>query len=487
MKKRTHGARSELGIALIVVLISILLLSTLVAGIIFVTQTQVWTSYNYRLTTQARYAAEAGIQRTMNWIVNSYTAPSTFTSYDTTKYPVQSTANSQPVVLSALSGTSSNYPVSTVQTQYNTALSSQSVSGIPNATFSTTATLLRMTPGSVVSWLAAAGAGVPQTWQITSVGSIGAVGNILGNATVQLQATYERTGTPIFGYALETTGTGCGTVNISSSSYIDSFNSSQGTYTATHQASGGNVATNGNMTLSGSAKIQGNFSAPNTNTGACPGNGITSSSSASPIDTGVTTLSKSLSPANPLVPSPTPPTTTQSISGTCGTISGCTKVGTTISLSPSSTYGNLSVSGATTVHLTAGTYNMNSLALSGASQLVLDSTPVILNMAGGTGASSAVNFSGGTISNATGIASNFAILYAGSLPIALSGGTANYGVVYAPNSAINMSGSAPWYGAFVSKSYVSSGGSLLHYDLALNSSMLTMGSFAPINFSWNKF
>src|ERR1700683_3511607 len=197
MKKRTHGARSELGIALIVVLISILLLSTLVAGITFVTQTQVWTSYNYRLTTQARYAAEAGIQRTMNWIVNSYTSPSTFTSYDTTKYPVQSTANSQPVVLSALSGTSSNYPVSTVQTQYNTALSSQSVSGIPNATFSTTATLLRMTPGSVISWLAAAGAGVPQTWQITSVGSIGAVGNILGNATVQLQATYERTGTPI--------------------------------------------------------------------------------------------------------------------------------------------------------------------------------------------------------------------------------------------------------------------------------------------------
>jgi hypothetical protein len=86
-----------------------------------------------------------------------------------------------------------------------------------------------------------------------------------------------------------------------------------------------------------------------------------------------------------------------------------------------------------------------------------------------------------------GIASNFTILYAGSLPITLSGATANYGVVYAPNSAVNISGSAPWYAAFVSKSYVSSGGSMFHYDLALNNSMLTMGSFVPVSFSWNKF
>jgi hypothetical protein len=150
-------------------------------------------------------------------------------------------------------------------------------------------------------------------------------------------------------------------------------------------------------------------------------------------------------------------------------------------------YGNLTVSGGNTVHLTAGTYNMNSLTLSGGSQLVLDSTPVTLNLAGGTGASNAINLSGGTVSNTTGIASNFTIVYAGSLPSTLSGGTNSYGVFYAPNSAVTMSGSSPWYGAIVSNSYISSNGSAIHYDVALQSSLFNVGAYYPVSFSWSKF
>src|SRR5438552_11876407 len=179
-------AKPDCGVALLVVLIAILVLTALAAGIVLVTQTQVLASYNYRVATQSRYAAEAGVQRTMNWILNSYTPPSTFTSYDMTQYPVKSSGSS--VVLSATSGVSSNYPDSTQQSAFNTALSSQSVSGISGAAFSTYATLLRMTWCPMISWLSGSAGGVPQTWQITSVGSV--AGN--ESAQVQVVDTYDR-------------------------------------------------------------------------------------------------------------------------------------------------------------------------------------------------------------------------------------------------------------------------------------------------------
>src|SRR5260370_18710813 len=83
----------EGGVALILAMLAILILSVLAASIIFLSQTETMTTLDYRLTTQSRYAAEAGVQRTMNWINNNYTPPTTFTSYDMTKYPVQYSNN----------------------------------------------------------------------------------------------------------------------------------------------------------------------------------------------------------------------------------------------------------------------------------------------------------------------------------------------------------------------------------------------------------
>src|SRR6266481_1916981 len=113
------------GIALITALITLLVLSTLAASIMFLTQAEIKTTYNYKLLTQSRYAAEAGIQRTINWLSNSYTAPTSFASYAVTAYPVQAMSNGQSVVLSGWSGTASNYPDATVQNAFNTALNNQ--------------------------------------------------------------------------------------------------------------------------------------------------------------------------------------------------------------------------------------------------------------------------------------------------------------------------------------------------------------------------
>ena len=71
---------SENGSALIVALLAILVLSVLAATVMFTSQSQTWTSLNYRQTAQARYVAEAGVQATINWLSNStgstaYAAP----------------------------------------------------------------------------------------------------------------------------------------------------------------------------------------------------------------------------------------------------------------------------------------------------------------------------------------------------------------------------------------------------------------------------
>ena len=162
-----------------------------------------------------------------------------------------------------------------------------------------------------------------------------------------------------------------------------------------------------------------------------------------------------------------------------------------MSLSPASTYGNITISGNTQVDLTAGTYNINSLNLSGGgSSLYLPlslSSPVILNIAGSGIATTVLSLSGNSLSNNTGIAANFQVVYAGTATITLAGGANSYGVVYAPNAAINTSGGAAWYGAVVSKTFTDSGGAPVHFDAALLNSLLQVGSFSPINFSWSKF
>ncbi len=124
--------------------------------------------------------------------------------------------------------------------------------------------------------------------------------------------------------------------------------------------------------------------------------------------------------------------------------------------------------------------------MSGNSILVLSSVPVILNFQGASVAK-VLDLSGGTVSNTTGIAADFQIVYAGTAPITLQGGSNSYGVVYAPNAAINTSGGAAWYGAVVSKTFTDSGGAPVHFDAALLNSLLQVGSFSPINFSWSKF
>ena len=65
-------AKREQGVALILVLLAMLVLSVLGAAIVFTARSETFASYNYKLDTQADYLAKAGIQRAINWLRSSH-------------------------------------------------------------------------------------------------------------------------------------------------------------------------------------------------------------------------------------------------------------------------------------------------------------------------------------------------------------------------------------------------------------------------------
>jgi hypothetical protein len=180
---------------------------------------------------------------------------------------------------------------------------------------------------------------------------------------------------------------------------------------------------------------------------------------------GVGSLSRPGNYPAPSMPN-TPPISTQNISGSCGSTAGCTNTGSrTVSLAPGS-YGNLNLSGGAIAHVSAGTYNINSLTLSGNSVLYVDSGPVYLNIAGESlnGSSPALDFSGGTMQNPTQTPANLQFSYIGSQAVNLSGGSGSYATVYAPNAPVNLSGGSDFFGSIIGSIFTNSGGVALHFD-----------------------
>jgi hypothetical protein len=188
------------------------------------------------------------------------------------------------------------------------------------------------------------------------------------------------------------------------------------------------------------------------------------------------------------------PTTSQSVTGTsnlCGDFTdGCTVTSpNSIRLIPGF-YGNISISRSNVVHLTAGPYSINSLNLTGGAQIVIDSGPVVLKLAGQSlGAAPVMAMTGGAvISNSTQSAKDLEILYAGSADIRFTGGAGSYGVVYAPKADVFVNGGSDWFGSIVGRT-VNAGdaGIQFHYDRSLGDDFYIQGEYRPISFNWRKF
>src|SRR5579864_2538401 len=79
------------GMALVMVMILLVVLSVMATSLMFLSQTETWSSLNYRLMTQARYGAEAGVNKAVNYLINNYTPPNTTGSDLLSNYAVHPT------------------------------------------------------------------------------------------------------------------------------------------------------------------------------------------------------------------------------------------------------------------------------------------------------------------------------------------------------------------------------------------------------------
>ena len=410
-------ARDESGVALVLVLLFVLGMSAVGASMMALSQTESLSSENYRLMSQARYGAESGVHRAVNFLLNTYTAPGgasdPLANYNTAVSPV--TYLNQPVVLSSNAGVAATYPAAATRTAFNTAVAGTLAAGATNVQYSAVATLISMR--QVLEYGGGAST-VVQTWRITGTGAIAGV----RNATVDVVSTLEREVVPTHTYAAFATNAGCGALSFSGGVATDSYDSGAMLLVSGHpqtQAMTGDVGTNGNLTEGGGSVINGTLSTPRTGVGNCRSGAVDAltQNGGATLTGGLVQLPQAVAYTPPDPPLPTPPTTNVSIAAnaTCASVgiaSNCAGTGGILTLTPTAgtplVLGNLKLTGGSTLHLNAGTYNVNSVSLAGGASVIIDSGPVIMDVAGASQATP-LDFTGGVVSNGTFLPSNFQI------------------------------------------------------------------------------
>ncbi len=309
------------GVALILVLLAILVLTTLAAAMVFSARSETLASYNYRVGTQAEYIALAGVQRALNFFNSSSYSPvppaTSTTYYAASTYALNPVnlyfSNSTPVtctsscsstgnvVLETSSG-SSLFPPSAatggvnVVTNWVAAMNNQAISDGVGGTgnYTVTATLLEYhTVNNAFFGVPATGCSDAlssngicrqpfEVWQVTSTGTWNSnIGGGVALPTVQVVATISPMFLPFFGNALY----GLCNVTLSGGVCTDSYNSTAGNYGGASpnacvtagtsgtnaQLTGAGVGSNGGVTVNGSANtIGGNVTYANqSSTSSC--------------------------------------------------------------------------------------------------------------------------------------------------------------------------------------------------------------------------
>ena len=505
----SSGRSDERGIALIAAMFMVLLVSVLASSMMFVSRTEALSSLNYKTMSQARYAAESGVHAAANYLLDpaSYTPPTTLATdamafYNRATSPVSLFTNGNPVVLSSVDA-DSNYPVTSVQTAFRDASRGKLSAGFGTASYTASARLLSM---RVILDTMTTQIVTLQTWEITGRGTVDGA----GSAAVEVSAIIERQETPLFKYAAFATYDGCDALTFGGGATTNSYDVRDyaGSGTPTYDNYGGNVGTNGGLTgLGSSTTLHGTLSTPRSGVGNCTGGHITAAdlNGGATVEGGLVQLPQAVNYPNPPAISSMPPTTSFGFSknGGCpGGMARCTansaagNEGATLtpetqlsclcSVPAALVLGDVSVTGGAKLHLNKGTYIVNSLSFAGNSELVLDSGPVIFQVAG-QNSNTPIDFTGGTIANSTYNPAMMQFVYGGTDHIKLTGGTASAALFYAPNSSASFAGGADFFGAVVAKEITDMGGATIHYDRSLDTKGVTIGNPTMSSFSWRSF
>jgi hypothetical protein len=498
---------NEKGVALLVTMILVLALSVMAASAMFLAQSETWSSMNYRLMTQARYGAEAGLHAAANYLIN----PSTgypgigpldpLSAYNINVSPV--TVGGNPVVLSSLSGVSADYPVSAVSDAFALASTGSLNVGPNTVNYTASAQLLYMKQflqcGNAQPLIA-------QLWKLTSHGDISGA----RKAEVEVSALLESHIVPCYNFAAFATSSGCGAINWAGGGPIDSYDSSTASGgTVSVQQYGGNIGSNGNANLAPHTSITGNVSSPEIGVGACSAGDAISGATPQTInqyvldcETSATNcgttyevkLPQSLQVATPVTSYPggvveslLPGSGGTLTPGNCGGAgTGCYgDINNSITLMP---YVNGSA-------CSAATYYINTITLNGNKSLTVGTCPdgsyqpIILNIVDLNNSGAPLTIGGGSVANPSLNPAYLQIQYAGTGQIKIHGGSTASGVVYAPNAPLELDGAnSSWYGAVMCSTLTLNGnGSSIHYDRRLGNNLATLGNWTMDSFTWSKY
>jgi hypothetical protein len=489
---KTNG---EHGIALVLSLFLIAAMSVIAASLMLLSQTETYSSMNYRLMSQARYGAESGVHMATNYILYSYpaTAPGTasdpITNYDITKSPVLCVAGcpalNKPVILSANANQPSNYPVAPVQAAFAAAAAGALPAGNTSVAFAPYAKLISMQRLNVYG----GGLQTIQTWQIVSTGTI-TQGK---TAQAEVSAIIETPKFPATMYAAFATAATCGALDFhGQNTQTDSYDSSKLVAGLPNIAqSGGHVGTNGNLSEGGGADIFGMLSSPRVGIGSCSSGNVDALSTSG----GATVNGHSPPTVDDIIHLPaavTLPAVTVPTGVPTGNVSGNGQTWTNASCAPTAppcSFGDVTVNANSTLTLGAvgavTTINVNSLKLAGNADIQILGT-VILNVVG-AGDASPIEILGNGFANSSYDPSTFQIQYAGTGTVKLTGGSHSVAMIYAPNAAVQTSGNADFYGSVVGATINDTGGMKIHYDRHLSSEFFVVGNAMMSSFSWKKY
>jgi hypothetical protein len=517
---------------LILALLSLLVLSAMAAGIIMTTESEMWTTSNYRQATQARYIAEAGAQQAVNWIqdrgVKGTLLPTGFpTGYNVNVYPLKDNGGNLVILAptQAVNKISANY-TSAQLTDFRNNLGAQTVSSAGvTGNFSAVAQLLnaRNISGTWVT-----------DWKIISQATV-------NNSRVQVvevvsKVEVDDTGGGngfSFDYGVLATGTGCGTIDMGGGQYTNSYNSqgagNVGNPNPTLVGTGGNVASFGNISIHNGAYIYGNAYTPFSGSGAAGTYGISGGPKglngrvgcSSPTnmwavnednsgsEVGCSTTSKTRTcpsnqvtyPLDPtwkdpsVIPEPVMPTVaanTANCTGYAGLCNGGNGDSTngwscSITIPPSTlidgktagggpaNFGKVNFGSCAKITLKPGVYNMDTLYISnGAALAVSPPGPVVMNVMNASGSTTPLKMDGGTVANDGGNPLNISFVYAGNQTVSINAGTNIFSTIYAPHASVSVTGNGGLYGAIVGRTFSFSGSGHVVYDSNLNKK--------PVNF-----
>ncbi len=529
----THHER---GIALVLALFLMSALSILGASLMFLSQTETYASMNYRMMSQARYAAEAGVQKASNFLLDSpaqYPVPTTAdllsASCNRTVSPV--TCNGQPVILYAPETASnvSNYPVDAVKTAFSAAGQGTLAAGSGTLTYRSYARLIAL---QVFEAYGGGGQGVTETWEIIADGGLSSS----PNATVQILALIETPKVPASSYGAFGTDNTCGALTFGGNVTINSYDSTgmTGATAPTTTSTGGDVGTNGNLTISGSVDVGGNLYTPRTGVGTCTngsdgaGYALTESGHAE-VAGSIVQLPAEVTYPEPTLPGPsllpdvslssggtsattcallglTPGTSAEVSAGTAQ----CNVTGSTITINSNGlslpTLPSISLSSSVNLVLTASSpaaqYNFNSISLTGGSTVGVSATSsdqgVLVGIVGqnldGSNIPTPLQLEGTSQTGLTGCATCSAydasllqFLYGGTGEIKMTGNTAMVATVYAPNALFTLGGNGDVYGSILAARVNETGTGDIHYDRRLQHDFYVVGHPMVGTFTWQRY